>query len=277
MKNRALSEVQKIVLAAMFLALAVAMTYVAKLIQPAGGYLRFSLTPGIIVFSSLLLGPLYGAIVGAGADLLNAIIIPQGAINYLLTIVYGLMGVAPWALNLLVSKFSWTKKPYVIWGTFAVIFLGIAAIMLKTDWISGHGTFFKDGVYKQFFGSSDIALKAAALGIFAVAFALTCVFLHLMNKRFEKRNQNVLSPYQIGFIAVVSEAIFMVLGKSFAFYIWYSFLGSNPGPFFFWGPFGVLVIAMPVNILLIVLINCLLLPIAKQVIRPRGGAADGRK
>ncbi|MCQ2772169.1 MAG: hypothetical protein MJ238_02685 [Bacilli bacterium] len=275
MKNRALSEVQKVVLAAMFLALAIAMTYVAKLIQPAGGYLRFSLTPGIVVFSSLLLGPFYGAIVGAGSDLLNAIIIPQGAINYLLTIVYGLLGVAPWALKMLVARWEWTKKPVVIWATFAVIFVGIAVIMFATDWVSG--AFFKDGGYKTFFGTTNGWLKLAVLAVFAVAFAISCIFLYFMNKRFEARNQSVLSPYQIGFIAVVSEFIFMVIGKSFAFYFWYSFLSSGTwSSFFFWGPFAVLVIAMPVNILLITLVNCLLLPVAQKVISPRRGVSNGK-
>lgn len=258
----------------MFLALAVAMTYVAKLIQPAGGYLRFSLTPGIVVFSSLLLGPFYGAVVGAGSDILNAIIIPQGAINYLLTIVYGLLGVAPWALKMLVSKWEWTKKPQIIWVTFAVILVGIAALMYFTEWLTK--AYWGDG-YKSFFGTSNNWLKLAVLAVFAAAFALSIVFLHFMNKRFEKRNQNVLSPYQIGFIAVVSEFLFMVIGKSLAFYFWSVFLSSTPNPdALFWIPFAVLVIAMPVNILLIALVNCLLLPVAQRVISPRGGASNGK-
>ena len=109
---------------------------------------------------------------------------------------------------------------------------------------------------------------------------LTALFLHFINKKFEARKGNSMSPYQIGFIALVSEFVFMVLGKSFAFYFWYSWLGTADltwsSTFFFWGPFSILVIAMPINIMLIVLLNCLLLPIANRVISPRGGATDGK-
>lgn len=267
--KRNLSEVQKIVLAAMFLALAVVMTYVAKLIQPAGGYLRFSLTPAIIVFGSMIVGPAYGIIIGAGSDFINAVVINQGEINYLITFVYGLMGVAPYFLANFAKKHpKLLNNPYIIWGSFAAIFVSIAVVLLSTNVVAD--AFFRDGGYKQFFGSVELGTKIAALGIFAAALIATCVALYFMNKSYVKRNLNTISPYQLAFVALISEVVFMLLGKSLAFYFWYSFLSSTPGPFFFWGPFSVLLIAMPINILIIVGFNGLLLPISRLLIRERG-------
>lgn len=269
MNKKLLSEVQKIVLSAMFLALAIGLTYFAKLIQPNGGYLRFSLTPAVIIFSSLTVGPFYGALVGAASDLLPAVIIPQGQINFLITIVYGLLGLVPFFLMKLVVLFKdFGKKPYLTWGTLAGLFVAIAAIFLKTDWVAG--AFFKDGGYKQFFGSSDLGIKGLVLLVLGISFALTVVMLFLLDRNFAKRNVNV-SVYQIAFVCIISEILFMVFGKSLAFYFFFGFISSGAtGSFFFWGPFAVLVIAIPVNVFLEVLVNCNLLPLAEKLIKPRG-------
>jgi len=267
--NKRLSQVQKIVLSAMFLALAIGLTYFAKLIQPNGGYLRFSLTPAVIIFSSIIVGPFYGCLVGAASDLLPAIIIPQGQINFLITIAYGLLGLVPFFLmKLAVLMKEFGKKPYIVWGTFVITFIAIGAILFKTTWVES--SFWKDGGYKSFFGSSELTIKALALLVLTVAFVVTCVMLHFLDKALKKRNSDV-SVYQIAFVCLVSELLFMVLAKSLAFYFFYGFISEGAtGSFFFWGPFAVLVIAIPVNVLLEVVVNCNLIPLADKLIKPRG-------
>ncbi len=267
--NKKLSQVQKIVLSAMFLALAIGLTYFAKLIQPNGGYLRFSLTPAIIIFSSLTVGPFYGCLIGAASDLLPAIIIPQGQINFLITIVYGFLGLVPFFLMKLVNFFNdFGKKPYLTWGCFVVVFLGIAAILFKTDWVQRG--FYKDGVYKQFFGSSELGIQACALLVLVLSFGVTCFMLAILDKNLRKRGSQ-LSVYQISFVCVVSELLFMVLGKSLSFYFFYGFISEgSTGTFFFWGPFAISTIAFPVNVLLEIIVNCNLLPLAFKLIKPRG-------
>ena len=267
--NKKLSQVQKIVLSAMFLALAIALTYFAKLIQPNGGYLRFSLTPAIIIFSSLTVGPFYGCLVGVASDLLPAVIIPQGQINFLITVVYGLLGLVPFFLMKMVCLFKeFGKRPYLTWGSFIVMFLVIAVILFKTDWVQK--AFYKDGVYKQFFGSSELAIQACALLVLALSFGATSLMLFLLDKKLKKKG-NQTSVYQIAFVCVISELLFMVLGKSLSFYFFYGFISEgSTGSFFFWGPFAILVIAFPVNVLLETIVNCNLLPLADKLIKPRG-------
>ena len=89
--NKSLTTTQKITFSAMLLAMAVVSTFVAKTI-PMGPfyYLRFSLTPALVIYTSLSLGPLYGAIVGAAADLIPAFALPTGTgdWNFLITLVY---------------------------------------------------------------------------------------------------------------------------------------------------------------------------------------------
>src|SRR5574344_1964022 len=94
---------QKITFSAMLFVLAVFSTMVFKLVSiPGLGFVRFSLTPAIVIYASLSLGPLLAATVGIGGDLTSALIEPisnglgGSSINILITIVYGLLGVCPW-------------------------------------------------------------------------------------------------------------------------------------------------------------------------------------
>ena len=72
--------IRNITSAAILTALSIISTMVFKLI-PMGDlvFLRFSLTPSLIMFASLALGPFYGAVVGVAADF----IFPNRGIQFL--------------------------------------------------------------------------------------------------------------------------------------------------------------------------------------------------
>lgn len=92
--NRRFTEIEKVSYSALLTAIAVVLGSVSKfiVIPHFGSFLSFSFTPSIVLFASLALGPVYGAIVGALADFLPAMLVPTGAYNFLLTITYALLG-----------------------------------------------------------------------------------------------------------------------------------------------------------------------------------------
>jgi len=125
--NKTLSPTQKITFSAMLIALAVLSTFIAKTINMGGfSFLRFSLTPALVIYTSLTLGPVYGAIVGASADLIPAFTYSQGEYNFLITIVYVILGILPWLLEKITRHFrTFLKKPLcLLWvwhGLFGII------------------------------------------------------------------------------------------------------------------------------------------------------------
>ena len=73
-----ISQVQKITLSALFLALIIILTRITPLQNiPVIPWIRISLGPALIIFSSLILGPIYGAIVGALSDILGIVLFPN--------------------------------------------------------------------------------------------------------------------------------------------------------------------------------------------------------
>ena len=87
--SRRFNSIEKITLAATLLAIAVVLGTITKTIRiPHLSFLSFSFTPALVVFASLCLGPVYGAVVGGLSDLIPAFLYPTGAYNFLLTIVF---------------------------------------------------------------------------------------------------------------------------------------------------------------------------------------------
>lgn len=263
--NYKMKTVQKLVLSAMMIALCIVMTYVAKMIQPNGGYLRFSLTPGLVIFSSLVVGPFYGALVGAASDLIPAIIFPQGTINFLITIAYALLGFFPSFLAKISAKtHSLFKKPYFLWGLFAFLFIGLSVILFASNWPGQSFAPSNEGFLATIFRNDSIGVKIAVLAVVLLFGVGSCVTVHFLDKKFANNN---ISAYEITFICLVSEFLFMIIGKSLAFYVFYSFLSENPFPFFFWGSFGILMVGLPINLFIEVIVNLTLIPVFNMLSR----------
>ncbi|MCQ2773001.1 MAG: hypothetical protein MJ238_07015 [Bacilli bacterium] len=213
MKN--MFTVKGITTTAILLALATISTIVFKLV-PMGslGLLRFSLTPAIIIFASLVLGPISGAIVGAGSDLIPAIIAPTGTILPLITLVYTVLGVVPWALEFLTRHLRKSlKKPYVLYISMALIMVGVMIPMFLTQ-------FFEDK-----FGESANIGRGLAVGIIVVVSIMCCIAVTMANKRYEQdllEKSSIPSPNEVAIIALVCELVIMCMGKGLVFTIMYS-------------------------------------------------------
>lgn len=214
--------IRNITSAAILTALSIVSTMVFKLI-PMGDlvFLRFSLTPALIMFASLTLGPFYGAVVGVAADFIPAMVFPTGAYNFFITIVYGILGVLPWIFEKITRKFRASlKPPFAVFIAMGVILAGLAAVLFLTDFVGGQ-------VFK---GEYVLVTKFIILGIMVVVAVACCISVTLTNKKFERHILDYVdtpSPNETALIALLCEVLVMTILKSLAFYVFYQIFGYN--------------------------------------------------
>ena len=214
--------IRNITSAAILTALSIVSTMVFKLI-PMGDlvFLRFSLTPSLIMFASLALGPFYGAVVGVAADFIPAMVFPTGTYNFFITIVYAILGVLPWIFEKITRKFRASlKPPLAVFIAMGVILAGLAAVLFLTDFVGG--TVFK--------GDYVLIVKFIILGIMVVVAVACCISVTLTNKKFERHILDYVdtpSPNETALIALLCEVLVMTILKSLAFYVFYQIFGYN--------------------------------------------------
>lgn len=242
-----LSQVRKITFCALLLALAIVFTIVAKMITISPfPYLRFSLTPSIIVFGSIFLGPFYGAIIGIGSDLIPAFLYSTGSYNFFVTIVYALLGVLPWLL----SKFTRRFK-----NVFALPWPFIVLLLLSLSFVAWF--FFGTSLLDEGFGENALAMKLIVYGVTLAVDAIGVVLLFLFNAKIGKKHaKSAYFPqaFEIGAIVSVLEMVLMVLLKSLAFYAFFYINDSTP-PFSYWYLFSMLIMGSGANIAIMIFVN----------------------
>lgn len=230
-----LSLTQKITFAAILLAFGTVSTMVFKMI-PMGNFsfLRFSLTPSIVIFSSIWLGPLFGAIVGVFSDLLPAFLLSQGAYNPFLSVAYALLGIVPYFI-FLVSK----KAPKLFNNIYAVSSLFLVFFILLIL------AFYCNSSLDSAFGENGVWLKPLILGIIFVSDVGLIFLLALLEK---KRKKNPLATMEetsvmsLGVTCAISELVTMTIGKSLAFFLFFLINGGGSSPFSYWYLFSMLII-----------------------------------
>ncbi len=224
--SKTLSSTQKITLSAMLLVLDVLATHIIR--TPVIGslpFLRLSLGPALVIYASLLLGPFYGAIVGGAGDLLGIFIFSgiEGEINYLITIVYTLLGILPWCVEKLTHKMRKSlQKPYII---FVLMFLTLVLLALLFYVFPSSKDYFASG-----FGEMTSWIEPLILSLTGLFDVIACFGLFFTNRFFEK-NENEFaslpSPYEMALIAFICEIVLMVVLKPLAFYLFYNFLSNS--------------------------------------------------
>lgn len=222
-----LSNVQKITLAAMLLVLTILGTRLPALISiPSIPFVRLSLGPSLIILSSILLGPLYGALIGAGSDLLGLVIFPSTGlsnINPFITIIYGCLGILPWLLVFLTKKIRFTfKQPWIIYGVMLLLWVFVLVFLLMNNSITLYG-----GKVYEF----DTLSKTLILSISFILMIAMGISLFFVNKQFQKKvleHPNLPSPYEIAFVSLICEFILMLivgsLVKSFMYEVDFLFI-----------------------------------------------------
>lgn len=118
-----MSPIFKITFSALFIALGIVLSRFASLPGLFGlPFLKISISPAIVMFSSFYLGPIYGLAVGTLTDVLGALLFPTGAFNPLYTIAASLTGLIPFLAYWLLRKIKIEDKFPFIGASLSILF-----------------------------------------------------------------------------------------------------------------------------------------------------------
>lgn len=132
MKNHGLSYIHKIALTAMMITFSVLITRFMPGVQL--GVYRFSLGAIPIVLSSLILGPIFGGIVGALSDILGALLFPVGPFIIWPLLGSTLFGVIPSLLLFLIRKIRHLfPMRFLFYGLMGIIVIFISLFVIYSD------------------------------------------------------------------------------------------------------------------------------------------------
>lgn len=196
-----LSLTSKICLAAIFIVLAticqkvVAINYIAVI-----PFLRISFGgPAVIIFSSILLGPWFGLLVGLGSDVLGYFIFDpkNNAFFPQITAIYALLGFVSFFVFIFVKKLIGEKVIKVI----APTFIGVALIsVILTIWLAPslklYGTTYSLELWQKISITSGLVVLTIALVVFILLYA---------------RKNKEINVYQVSFSLLLIEIIVMVM------------------------------------------------------------------
>ena len=136
-----LSTIQKICLAGLFIALAAILQKVTAInYLPFAPFVRVSLGgPALIMFSSILLGPIYGAFVGLGSDVLGYFIFDIRAYPFYpqITAIYTLLGFCAYFVFSLIRLIDNRKLLTIIEIAFlALVWIGVSLYVIMSNKIT---------------------------------------------------------------------------------------------------------------------------------------------
>ncbi len=216
------SPVQRIVIAAMMLALATLATIISKMVSiPIFRFASVSFAPALIMFSSFALGPLYGAMVGAGADILGAFIFPTGVYNPIYTVIAALWGTLPWLLLFLTKRWRAALRfPVAIYIALVLLLSLLAVGFYATDYFNSMG---ENGVW----------LKPLILSVLFVIDVGLCIGLHFTNLHFQKQildYTDIPSPNEVALIALTLQVALGIFATAGALSFYFFVLGSGDYP-----------------------------------------------
>lgn len=202
-----LSQVHKITLSGLLLALTIILTRITPLQNfPLIPWIRISLGPSLIIFTSILLGPIYGAIVGAGSDILGIVLFPNSlgyGINPLFTLVYGLLGVLPWLLYFLIKKVHVRFLEIgLVGGVSILVFVALIYFIFFSPTIAANYSF-------------ELWHKILIVSIAFVLFVATVILLFAIERYYKNKYGELASPFKVAFVVLVSEVLLMLLLNSF--------------------------------------------------------------
>lgn len=202
-----MSLVNKITLAGLFIALAIILNKIIAINAISFiPFLRISFGGvAVIILASILLGPLFGGIVGVFSDVFGYLLFDMSAYGYFpqITLIYLLLGVLPSFIFGLIKNMKSKKLllslESVVMG---LLLVGLSLYLGLSEEISLFGSTYSISLWMK------IVLPVAALLLFSLIIALTIVidrhFLKLQPKN------TPLNTYQISFGCFLTELIVMV-------------------------------------------------------------------
>lgn len=193
-----LTEIQKICLAGLFMALAVILQKVVAVNYiPALPFVRVSFCgPALIIFASILLGPIYGALVGIASDLLGYLIFdPRTYPPFLqITAIYFVLGFVSYFVFSLVRSINNRK-----------LMLGIEVGTLAAIWIAAF-------LFLLLNANVELVFKI----VVPIVSALLFIGLILFSVLFKgKEESQLMSPLHICFASFICDFFILLLFGSF--------------------------------------------------------------
>lgn len=213
---------------------------------PIGATNRIAFGTAIVVVSSLIVGPFYGAIVGASVDILGFMIsnLNGGAYTPFVTIGYLVLGFLPYFLVELFKLLRHVPfKPFIFYGTLSALFIyGVSYAYTHDSFLFRNGatlvTVTIDGWY-----------RIVAPLVFIAVFAAFAWFLQQLNRQFNRRTLLVSAPNpsEITIALFVTDILVNILWGA----VWRSiYFGSDVLAFFFIQT-GFFIIGFPIKALLV--------------------------
>lgn len=189
-----LTPIQKICLAGLFMALAVILQKVVAINYiPVLPFVRVSFCgPALIMFSSVLLGPVYGMLVGIASDLLGYLIFdPRTYPPFLqITAIYAVLGFFSYFVFSLVRSIKRRK-----------IMLGIEIVSLSAIWVASSLFLFLNN-------QVELVFKIVVPIVSCLLFIGLILFSVLYKG---KENDPFISPLHICFASFVCDFLFLLL------------------------------------------------------------------
>lgn len=194
-----LTIVQKIALAGIFIVLVALFQKVfAVNYIPVLPFVRISFGgPALIIFSSILLGPWFGLLVGAASDIVGFYIFDpklMGAMPFFqITLIYALLGFGSWWIYKLVTLIKNEKIMLIVEGSFFVALLtGVT-------------------LFSALYYGVDLSLTYRILIPCVSLILLTLTFFTqiFLTKYFKKKEMDV-SPIHVGFASFIIEMTIML-------------------------------------------------------------------
>ena len=191
----------KITLAALFMALAaICQKVLAINYLPFAPFMRISLGgPALIILSSILLGPVYGAVVGAGSDIIGFIAFDRSgfAYNPLITTTYALLGLLPFFIFFFARKIKREKLLFVTQTSLMfALFIVVSIFLFTNDSFKVFSTTYS----LEFWQKMTIIIVLFALGLLLSIFLL--IYKHKAPNRM---------IYNLSFTMFLVEIIVMVI------------------------------------------------------------------
>lgn len=201
MLGNKLSLTSKICLAGIFIVLAMICQKVLAINYiPIIPFLRISFGgPAIIIFSSILLGPWFGLLVGLGSDVLGYFVFDpkNNAFFPQITAIYALLGFAAYFVFLFVKRLIGEKVIKVVTPSF--IFIALVSVLV-TIWIAPSlklygGTYVLE-IWQKIAITASLVVLTTALMLF--------IFLYA-------RKNNEINVYKVSFSLLLIEVFIMVM------------------------------------------------------------------
>lgn len=242
MHNGKLTLTAKISLAAVFIVLAMicqkilAINYIA--IIP---FLRISFGgPAIIIFSSIILGPWFGLLVGAGSDILGYLVFDpkNNAFFPQITAIYALLGFTSYFIFMFVKRLIGEKVIKFVAPTgIGLMLLGVVLPIWLVPTLQLYGSTYNLVLWQKIAITGSLVVLTAALITFIIIYS--------------KKNQDI-NIYKLSFSLFVIEVLIMVLFgtlmKGLAF-------GFTTYPVIVLSQIIVLFVNVPLNTVLITLLS----------------------